>query len=111
MKHIQKEQLEKIITVLGERFDSHALERQLLKLYPREFALELLEFTKKYPLPTQYPLQEFSSQFAIWFGKTFADEVLKTKGKVTSANLVGNQNKNQGWQLISLASQQRRGTV
>lgn len=91
MKHITASHLAPILDRLTGPFDTHQLEREILRHDPHAFASELLEHRD---------VTVFSSQFARWFDREFggpAGAVRKTQ-QVESRNLVGNKNPNQQWE-------------
>ena len=96
MKHITATNLTPILDRLTGTFDTHQLEREILRHDPHAFANELLEHRD---------VTVFSSQFARWFDREFAGPagmVRKTQ-QVESLNLVGNRNLNQQWEKARTA--------
>jgi hypothetical protein len=94
MRRITREMVSGIMnTNPSNHFDTHWLEKRVLRLYPIEFAEELLEFRG---LPD--PLMSFSMAFSQWVGTMFATGIRKTSdAKEISVNLAGDEVPNQGW--------------
>jgi hypothetical protein len=94
MKHITQQIVAAVLNSrdFPDRFDAHHVEHRLLRLYPIEFAEELLEFRN-----SNDPLLQFSAAFAQWLDRTFAGQIQKTS-KVVSANLGNLISSNQEWE-------------
>jgi hypothetical protein len=74
-------------------FDTHWVEKRVLRRHAVAFAEELLEFRT-----ADDPLMRFSAAFSQWLGRTFVNEVTKsTNNKVVSAHLGGEECENQQW--------------
>ena len=93
MKHITVSHLEPILERLTGPFDSHQLERELLRHNLHAFASELLEHRD---------VTVFSSQFARWFDRAFGEATGKVRQtrKAPSPNLFGNETDKQEWEKI-----------
>jgi hypothetical protein len=74
-------------------FDTHLIEKRVLRRHAVAFAEELLEFRI-----TDDPLMRFSAAFSQWLGRTFANEITKSpNNKVISVHLGGEEGENQEW--------------
>jgi len=86
-----------VFNQLPVTFDTHCVERRVLRLFPVPFAEELLEFRH-----ADDPLLRFSAAFSQWIGNTFQSEIRKSgSGKVRSANLGGEDSNNQEWTKVN----------
>jgi hypothetical protein len=86
-----------VLNQLPMTFDTHRVERRVLRLFPIEFAEELLEFRH-----ADDPLLRFSAAFSQWIGNTFHREIRKSSNrKVRTANLGGKKSDNQGWTKVN----------
>lgn len=97
MKHITASHLTPILERLTGTFDTHQLEREILRYDPHAFANELLEHRD---------VTVFSSQFARWFDREFRSATGKVRQtqKVTTASLVGTAVENQQWEKVTTAT-------
>jgi hypothetical protein len=78
-------------------FDTHWIERRLIRQHTVAFAEELLEWRN-----AEDPLKRFSAEFSKWVGKTFANQIVKSRNdKVTSLHLGGEQCENQQWVTLN----------
>lgn len=84
-----------VINQLDSRFDTHALERRLLREHTEAVARELLEFIDKGD-----PLHQFSAAFARWVDSEFRGQIRQTQ-KVMSENLGGERSRNQEWEKLN----------
>ena len=99
MKHITQAIAADILNQLGDVFDTHDIDRRILRIYPIEVAEELLEFRA-----TDDPLLRFSAAFSQWIGRTFSGQIAKAGlGKVRTANLGGELSDNQRWTRLNPA--------
>lgn len=80
---------------LGSRFDTHTLQRRLLREHTGAVARELLRFIR-----TGDPLHQFSAAFARWIDVEFRGQIRQTR-KVMSENLGGETSRNQEWEKLS----------
>lgn len=94
MKHITSQMVRPIIRHCAAPFDTHELERLVLRQHTEAFARELLEFRTG-----RDPLHSFSARFAKWVDLTFRQEIEKT-ATVESQNLGGRLSSNQQWRRI-----------
>ena len=85
-----------VINQLDETFDTHGVEKRLLRLYPIAFARQLATFAG-----VADPLQQFSADFSSAIGRTFATQLTKTR-KVATENLGGLVSENQEWRRTTL---------
>jgi hypothetical protein len=92
MRHIDRTMAAGILNEFQGAFDTHALEKRILRLHSEAFARELLEFSQHGP----DPLTQFSAQFGRWIDREFQEQITQTQ-KVTSANLAGDEVSNQQW--------------
>jgi hypothetical protein len=97
MQHITRDMVRAVLNADARAtFDTHWLERRVLREHAIAFAHELLEFQSQ-----PDPLHRFSMAFSQWFGNTFRDHVRKTsQTKEQSENLAGDIVANQGWTKI-----------
>jgi hypothetical protein len=104
MLHITPEILAAILNDLapkpGDTFDAHGAQIACLRKFPREFGLELTTFKngKRY-----YAVQKFSMRFSKTIDQTFAQgpvQIKKNPKRVTSSNLVGEEERNQQWVVV-----------
>lgn len=97
MEHITREMVADIISGLPANFDTHWIEKRVLRLHPVAFAEELLEFRA-----AADPLMRFSSEFSKWIGETFVSGVTKSaNNKVVSPHLGGEECENQEWTRLN----------
>ncbi|MGA3056363.1 MAG: hypothetical protein ABSD63_19310 [Candidatus Korobacteraceae bacterium] len=98
MKHITRQIVADIINSRPTaNFDTHWVERRVLRLHPVAFAEELLEFRT-----AADPLMSFSAEFSKWIGRTFTNGINKsTNGKVLSVHLGGEECGNQEWTKLN----------
>jgi hypothetical protein len=98
MKKITRQMVADIINASPEPdFDTHWIERRLIRHYTVEFAEELLEWRN-----VDDPLMRFSAEFSKWVGRTFANQIVKsTNGKVVSLHLGGEECANQEWTKLN----------
>ena len=97
MIHITRAIAARVLNELPVSFDTHRIERRILRLYTVEFAEELLEYRKD-----DDPLLRFSAAFSQWIGKTFNKHIAKSaNGKVKTENLGGEISENQEWTKLS----------
>jgi hypothetical protein len=98
MEHITPQMLKAIVN--GDpraSFDTHWLEKRILRDYPVAFAKDLLRFKDD-----RDPLHRFSMAFSQWFGGQFPIHIKKTSNaKEKSENLAGDVIENQGWTKVS----------
>jgi hypothetical protein len=94
MRYITRDMVRTILNAEAPAsFDSHWLEKRVLRHYTIPFANELIAFG-----PTQDPLHRFSMAFSQWFGNKFKAHITKASpGKIRSENLAGDVIANQGW--------------
>jgi hypothetical protein len=83
-----------VINQLPTHFDSHLLEKRLLRLYTSAVASEMLAFNH-----TNDALHQFSAAFARWVDREFQGQIRQTR-KAASENLGGETSLNQEWQKI-----------
>src|SRR5882724_4476939 len=81
MRHRTRRMVADIINdIPTANFDTHRIEKRVLRRHAVAFAEDLLEFRT-----TDDPLKRFSAAFSQWVGRTFANEVTKsTNDKVVS---------------------------
>lgn len=91
MQHIDSQMLATAINQLDDSFDTHAVEKRVLRLYPIAFANQLATFAS-----STDPLQQFSADFSSTIGRTFPSQLTKTR-KVATENLGGLVSDNQEW--------------
>lgn len=97
MKHIDRTMAASVLDQLPTNFDTHHIEKRILRLFPVAFAEELLEFRH-----ADDPLLRFSAAFSQWIGNTFHREIRKSSaGKVRSINLGGDESENQEWTKLN----------
>lgn len=98
MQHITLDMVKRIINEDPRvTFDTHWLEKRLLREHTIAFANELIEF-RDYP----DPLHRFSMAFSQWFGDKFKAHIRKTStAKERSENLAGDVIENQGWTKLN----------
>lgn len=94
MKHISRLMVAPVMDQFV-RFDTHMIERRILRFHPIAFAMELLEFAQ-----TDDPLHQFSAQFARWIDREFTGQIRQTH-KVISDNLGGESSQNQEWEKVA----------
>lgn len=88
--------VEAINSVGADTFDTHDIERRILRLHTHAVARELLRFTgQDFEI-----LNKFSTQFARWIDREFDDQIRQTQ-KVTTDNLGGRRSSNQQWTKIN----------
>ena len=94
MKHVTRQMVTGIINSLPEAsFDTHKVERRLLRLHTVAFAEELLEFRN-----ADDPLMRCSAELSKWIGREFGADLMKsTRNKVMSLHLGGDECANQEW--------------
>jgi hypothetical protein len=83
---------EAINSINADTFDTHEIERRILRLHTHAVANELL----RYDGQGLEILNKFSAQFARWIDKEFEEEIRQTQ-KVTTDNLGGRPSSNQQW--------------
>jgi len=87
----------RVLSALPTTFDTHQIERRVLRLYAVEFAEELLEFRN-----ADDPLMRFSAAFSQWIGRTFTAYIRKAgRGKIVTENLGGELSGNQEWTKLN----------
>jgi hypothetical protein len=98
MRYITRPMVADIINdVPTTSFDTHWIEKRLLRRQAVAFAEELLEFRT-----ADDPLMRFSAAFSQWIGRTFANEVTKSiNNKVVSIHLGGEEGENQEWTKLN----------
>ena len=86
-RHITRDIAAAVLNELPSPFDTHIIERRILRLHTEAVARELLEFRN-----TGDILHQFSAHFAKWIDTEFEGQIRKTR-KVVSVNLAANHPK------------------
>jgi len=94
MRHITHAIAAATINELDPRFDTHMLEKRILRLHPVDVAQELLEFQA-----AEDTLHQFSAHFAKWIDAEFRGQIRKTR-KVNTESLGGQESLNQEWEKV-----------
>lgn len=92
VRHIDHPMAAGILNEFQGAFDTHAIEKRILRLHTEAFARELLEYSQRGP----DALTQFSAQFGRWIDREFQGQITQTQ-KVVSANLAGDSVSNQQW--------------
>jgi len=85
-----------VLNGFRERFDTHLVEKRILREYPEAFAQELLRFAQS----SADPLHQFSAHFAKWIDRQFGGQIRQTR-KVLTPNLAGDSIQNQQWERVN----------
>jgi hypothetical protein len=94
MQHITRSVAAAVINELPSRFDTHMLEKRILRLHPETVAHELLAFRH-----AGDALHQFSAALARWVDTQFRAQIRQTS-KVNSENLGGQESRNQEWEKL-----------
>lgn len=94
MHHIKSPMIANAISQLSNPFDSHDVERRVLRTEPIAFANELLRYAQSKDI-----LQAFSAQFALFVGSCMQGQIRKTS-KVNTPNLGGLDSPCQQWEKL-----------
>ena len=96
MKFLTRELVADLLnSEMPELFDTHDVERRVLRKIPIEFVKELYGYEGK-----NDPLRQFSMEFAKWIDDVFSPFIQQT-GKDTTENLGGKRSECQQWRKIS----------
>ena len=100
MKHISRETVAQALNELPPSFDTHDVERRILRRRPAEFAQELLTFQADVDR-----LMRFSMVFSRWLGSTFSTHIGKSGvGKIRTLNLGGEPSASKVWRKVAPAA-------
>ena len=99
VRHITRQMGAWVINGFQASFDTHMVERRILRLYTEAIARELLEYSRT----SADPLHQFSAHFAKWIDSEFGGQIRQTR-KVSSNNLAGEPTQNQEWERIDGAT-------
>jgi hypothetical protein len=81
-----------VLNQLGPTFDTHLVEKRLLRWHSAAVASEILEFSQ-----AQDTLHQFSAQLGKWIDLEFRGQIRQTQ-KVRTENLGGEMSMNQQWE-------------
>ena len=95
MAHVTRKMLASTLNQLPSEFDTHLVERRILRNNTEAFATDLLECCGK----TRDPLRKFSATFGKRIDRIFRRQIRKTR-KLATENLGGKRSKNQEWEKI-----------
>lgn len=95
MQFLTTQMIANAINQLGEQFDSHAVEKRVLRLHTNEFAQELMRYAT-----SKDQLRQFSAVFAKTIDSSFNGQIAKTQKK-KSENLGGEISMNQEWRKMA----------
>jgi hypothetical protein len=92
--YITRPMVASVINQFQDSFDTHMVEKRILRLHAPAFARQLLEFQR-----TGDPLHQFSTHFGKWVDRQFRGQITKT-ARPSTENLAGVRTENQQWQRI-----------
>ncbi|MFA5192525.1 MAG: hypothetical protein WC740_17600 [Verrucomicrobiia bacterium] len=98
MRYITREMVEEAINSEGRAFDSHDVERRVLRNHREAVALEIIRFIRHVDM-----LSTFSRIFGRFIQRNFAGRhgLLREAGRSMSPNLRGKNSRCEKWEKVS----------